>query len=88
MLRDSDAARVVKYLAVGAIFVAPFIAMVYRTEAGLVMMAIALGATSFLLHGTLDEMPSRTRRRLRLMVAVNVLLIVACLLAAGWLAIR
>jgi hypothetical protein len=85
---DSDTARLGARLAAGAIFVAPFIALFYRQAAGLVVMAIALAATSFLLHGALDAAPLRSRRWLRLLVAVNVLLMAACVLVAGWLIVR
>lgn len=88
MRRRSDPARWSVWLAAGAIFLAPFIALLYRAEAGLIVMAFALGATSLLLHGMLDGAPLRTRRWLRLLVAVNVLMATACLLAAGWLVVR
>jgi TRAP-type C4-dicarboxylate transport system permease small subunit len=52
------------------------------------MMALALGATSLLLHGMVDATPPRTRRWLRLLVAVNILIALACLVAAGWLVLR
>ena len=84
MRHGSDTVRWSVWLAAGAIFLAPFIAMLYRAEAGLVVMALALGATSLLLHGMVDEAPLRTRRWLRLLVAANVLIALACLVAAGW----
>jgi hypothetical protein len=88
MRRESDASRWGAWLAAAAIFLAPFIALLYRTEAGLTVMAIALGATSLLLRGALDAVPPDTRRWLRLIVVFNVVLLLACLLAAGWLIVR
>ena len=88
MRERSNTARWTVWLAAGAMFLAPFIALLYRAEAGLIVMALALGATSLLLHGMLDGAPLRTRRWLRLLVAVNVLLALICLLAAGWFLVR
>jgi len=88
MRRGRDASRWGAWLAAAAIFVAPFIALLYRTEAGLIVMATALGAASLLLHGALDAAPQGARRWLRLMVFFNVVLLLACLLAAGWLIVR
>ena len=88
MRRGSDASRWGAWLAAAAIFLAPFIALLYRTEAGLIVMATALGATSLLLRGALDVVPPGTRRWLRLMLLFNVVLMLACLLAAVWLIVR
>ena len=88
MRRGRDNARLGAWLATGAIFVAPFIALLYRAEAGLIVMALALGAVSLVLHDAMDAAPYDTRRWLRLLVVVNVLLLAACLLAAGWLVAR
>ena len=54
MRERSNTARWTVWLAAGAMFLAPFIALLYRAEAGLIVMALALGATSLLLHGMLD----------------------------------
>jgi hypothetical protein len=88
MRERSDTTRWTVWLAAGAIFLAPFIALLYRAEAGLVVMALALGATSLLLHGMLDSAPPPTRRWLRLLVVVNILIAMVCLVAAGWLVLR
>jgi hypothetical protein len=88
MRRGHDAARWGVWLAAAAIFLAPFIALLYQTEAGLIVMATALGTTSLLLGGALDAVPPDTRRWLRLMLVFNVVLLLACLLAAGWLIVR
>jgi hypothetical protein len=71
-----------------AIVVAPFIALLVRAEAGLVVMAIALGATSMLLRDVLPATPLRTRRWLRLVIAISVALAVVCVALAAWLVIQ
>ena len=50
MRTGSDPGRLGAVVAAVAIFAAPFLALLYRTEAGLVVMAIALGAVSLVLH--------------------------------------
>jgi hypothetical protein len=71
-----------------AILAAPFIAWLYRAEAGLVVMALALGAGSFLLAGALDSAPARMHRWLRLGIGVNSALAAACMALALWLLLR
>lgn len=88
MRRESDTAKVGLLFAAGAIFVAPFIALLYRAEAGLVVMAIALGAVSLLLHEARGTAPGRAQGRLRLMLGFNIVVATACLAAAGWLLLR
>ena len=88
MRRGSAATSLGLRLAAGAIFVAPFIALLYRAEAGLIVMALAIAATSFLLHGAIDAAPAHARRRLRLVLGVNALLMVACVALAVWLVAR
>jgi hypothetical protein len=68
-----------------AIFVAPFIALVFRTEAGLVMMAVALSGGSFLLSNASEATPVTIHRWLRLGIFVNLILAVACVGVAAWL---
>ena len=68
-----------------AILVAPFIAMLIRVEAGLMVMALALGAGSLLLREALGIAPDRVRRWLRVGIVVNVLLAAACVGLAVWL---
>ena len=88
MRRDNDAARFGARMAAGAIFVAPFIALLYRAEAGLVVMALALGAVSLLLQDAIGTAPRHAQSRLRLVLGFNVLLAVACSVLAGWLLLR
>jgi hypothetical protein len=71
-----------------AILTAPFIALLFRAEAGLVVMALALGAGSFLLADALDATPRQIHRWLRLGIGVNVTLAVACVAVAIWLVLR
>ena len=71
-----------------AILAAPFIAWLYRAEAGLVVMALALGAGSFVLAGALDASPGHMRRWMRLGIGVNLTLAAACLALATWLLLR
>ncbi len=78
--------RAGRILAAGAIVIAPFIAFLFRVEAGLLMMAVALGATSFLLHDAVDAVPPRNRRWIRLILAFNLLLALVCGVVALWLA--
>lgn len=85
MRRDKDAASFGARLASGAIFVAPFIALLYRAEAGLVVMALAIGAVSLLLRDAISEAPRQSRIRPRLVLGFNIVLAVACLALAGWL---
>ncbi len=71
-----------------AILAAPFIAWVYRAEAGLVVMALALSAGSFVLAGALDTSSGYMRRWIRLSIGVNVTLAAVCLALATWLLLR
>jgi len=71
-----------------AVLAAPFIALLFRTEAGLVVMAVALGAGSFLLAGALQGTPRQAHRRLRLGISVNLTLAAACIGLALWLLLR
>jgi hypothetical protein len=68
-----------------AILVAPFIAMLIRVEAGLIIMALALGAGTLLLYDVLDAAPVRTQRWLRSGMLVNIALAAACVALAVWL---
>jgi hypothetical protein len=75
------------FLAV-AILAAPFIALLFRTEAGLVIMAIALSAGSFLLADALGVIHGQYRRWLRLGIGVNLALAAACIALAVLLLLR
>lgn len=71
-----------------AILGAPFIAMLFRIEAGLVVMAVALGAGSLLLREALEAVPIRARRLLRLAILANLTLAVVCVSVAAWLVLK
>jgi len=71
-----------------AILAAPFIALMFRTEAGLIVMAVALGAGSFLLADAFGATPGQLHRWLRLGIGVNLALAAACVALAVWLLLR
>ena len=71
-----------------AILAAPFIAWFYSAEAGLIVMALALSAGSFVLAGALDASPRQMHRWVRLGIAVNLTLAAACVGLAMWLLLR
>ena len=71
-----------------AILAAPFIALLFRTEAGLVVMAVALSAGSFLIADSLGATPGQFHRWLRLGIAVNLALAAACVALAVLLLLR
>ncbi len=68
-----------------AILAAPFIALLIRVEAGLIVMALALSAGSLLLREAHGAAPTHIRRWLQLGMLVNVTLAVACVVLAAWL---
>jgi len=67
-----------------AILAAPFIAWLYRAEAGLVVMAVALSAGSYLLRDALAATPRQVRLWLRMGIGVNLALAAACVALAIW----
>jgi hypothetical protein len=71
-----------------AILAAPFIALLFRTEAGLFVMAVALSAGSYLLAGALPGAPEQVHGWLRLGVGINLALAAACIGLAVWLVLR
>jgi hypothetical protein len=71
-----------------AIFAAPFLALLYRPEAGLIVMALALSAATLLLRDALPAAVPGVRRWMRLAIGVNLVLAVACLVLAAALVMR
>jgi hypothetical protein len=71
-----------------AILAAPFIALLFRTEVGLFVMAVALGAGSYLLAGALPGAPEQVHRWLRPAIGINLALATACIGLAVWLLLR
>lgn len=64
-----------------AIFVSPFLALLFSVNAGLALMTIALFATAFLLREALAGAPETTHGLLRLLLIVNASLAAACAVA-------
>ena len=77
-----------RYALTAAIMAAPFIAWLFGAEVALVVMALALGAGSYLLAGALETTPERVQRWLRLGIGANLMLAVACGAIAVWLWLR
>ena len=71
-----------------AILAAPFIAFLFRTEAGLIVMAVALSAGSLLLADAFGVTQGKFHRWLRLGIGVNLTLAAACIALAVWLMLR
>ena len=88
MSKGSDLGRLRAAVLAAAMLAAPFIALLFRTEAGLVVMALALGAGSFLLADVLAATPGQFRRWLRIGIGVNLALAAACVALAVWLLLR
>ena len=88
MSKGTDLARLRVALMATAILAAPFIALLFRIEAGLVVMATALSAGSFLLSDALGATPDRLHRLLQLAIWVNLAVAAACMAVAAWLLVR
>jgi hypothetical protein len=74
--------RLIGYGFVGAMVVAPFLGLLLGAGAGLLVMAVALGATSFVAFDLLPTIPVERRVRVKRLGIVCVALAVACLIAA------
>ena len=88
MSKGSNVERLRAGLLAAAILAAPFIALLFRTEAGLVIMAVALSAGSFLLTDALGVTHGQFHRWLRLGIGVNLALATACIALAVLLLLR
>ena len=71
-----------------AIFVAPFLALLFSLEAGLGLMAAALLAMTYLLREAAANAAPGARERLHLVVWLDLVLAAACIGAVVWLALR
>jgi hypothetical protein len=71
-----------------AILAAPFLAWLFGAEAALLVMALTLGAGSYLLAGALAATPGHVHRWLRLGIGANLVLAAACGALAIWLLLR
>jgi hypothetical protein len=63
--------RAIGCLFAGAMVVAPFIALLYNINAGLVVMALGLLATAYLAFDSMKAAHPAVRARLRIVVMVN-----------------
>jgi hypothetical protein len=64
-----------------SIVIAPFLALAFRLEAGLGVMALGLVAVAFLVREALEIAPASAQRWLRGLFAANLVLAGACLVA-------
>jgi hypothetical protein len=83
--RDQNRSRVFTAALTLAVFAAPFLALFYGPSAALAVMAAALVAVTFLLRGAASSTSLAARRWLRLALIVDLVLALACLVAAIWL---
>jgi asparagine N-glycosylation enzyme membrane subunit Stt3 len=74
--------RLLRYGFIAAILAAPFLGLLYGLWVGALVMAIALLVTAFLVFDLLTQAPPERRERMRRLGLVNVLLAIACLIAA------
>ena len=65
-----------------AMLAAPFLALLFHPVAGLIVMAIALGATAILARDIARDAPVKLRRWLQAAMWMNVVFVVVCLLVA------
>ena len=72
--------RAVGCLFAGAMVVAPFIALLYDVNAGLIVMALGLLATAYLAYDSMTAAHPAVRSRLRIVVMVNIALAVLLLI--------
>jgi len=75
-----DPRRVVGYLFVAGMVLAPFLALTFSIEVGLAVMTFALAATTYLAFDALKHAQPELHSRLKLMAGINALLCLACLL--------
>jgi hypothetical protein len=81
----SQSRRIITYLFVAAMVVAPFLALLYDLNAGLAVLTAALAATAYLTFDVAWEAEAELRRRLLVLGAVNA---VFGLIALGLLIVR
>ncbi len=88
MSKGSDMGKLRAAFLTAGILVAPFIALLFRAEAGLLVMGVALAAGSYLLTEALGVIHRQFHRWLWLGISVNLALAAACLALAVWLLVR
>jgi hypothetical protein len=74
--------RLIGYGFIGAMVVAPFLGLLLGPGVGLLVMAVALAATSFVAFDLLSSIPTERRVRVKRLGIVCVVLAVLCLIAA------
>jgi hypothetical protein len=74
-----DPRRLAGYGFVAGMVLAPFLALLYGWNAGLAVMTFSLAATTYLAFDTYRTASPDVQPSLRLLVAVNAVLTVACL---------
>lgn len=74
--------RIVGYVMIGSIVIAPFLGLLYAVWIGALVMGLALLATSFIAFDFLPTLPEERRPRVRRLGKINLLLAVACFVAA------
>jgi hypothetical protein len=78
MRQNSIQERVLAAVLAGSMLVAPFLALLYRAEAGLAAMVAALLATAFLLREVYASTSGNKRQWVRLAIAVDLSLAITC----------
>jgi hypothetical protein len=86
--RDLNRNRVGTAALTLAIFAAPFLAFLYGLVPALVVMAFGLAAATYLLRSAVADTQIATRLWLRAALLINIVLALACLVAAIWLIVR
>lgn len=81
MRDEATQKRVVTAALALAIFAAPFLALLVSIELALAVLAAGLTASGLLLRGALPAVADEMQPRLRLVVAINLLLAFVCFLA-------
>ena len=74
--------RLIGYGFVGAMVIAPFLGLLLGPGVGLLVMAVALGATSFVAFDLLPTIPAERRVRVKRLGIVCVAMAVICLIVA------
>jgi hypothetical protein len=85
MANGSIAGRFGAIVCSAALFLAPFIALIYSPELGLFVMAAALLATAYLLREALHAVGPGSRRWLRVAIGVDVAVAIVCVVVLIWL---
>ncbi len=82
---EEEKRKILGCLFSGAILVAPFIALLYGTSTGLIVLALALMTSIWFAWEGLDESSATVRSRLRILIAINMTLLVMTVAALIWI---